>query len=92
MASSEEVVWPGPSQVLGIQIEHHWGTPREPNGNPLRTLREHVRNKGKMKKILPPPKIKRKKIKAPWSACFSLPIGCMYFWFAKLSVTIFGLG
>jgi hypothetical protein len=26
------------------------------------------------------------------SACFSLPIDCMYFWFPKLFVTIFGLG
>jgi hypothetical protein len=26
------------------------------------------------------------------NACFSLPIGCMYFWLPKLLVTIFGLG
>jgi hypothetical protein len=34
--------------------EHPWGTHWEHEENSLRTLREHVRNKGKMKKIPPP--------------------------------------
>jgi hypothetical protein len=50
-----------------------------------------------MKKILPAlphnPKLKKiEKNQGTLSACFSLPTGCMYFWFPKLLVTIFGLG
>jgi hypothetical protein len=39
----------------------------------------------------PPPKLKRKKFKVPRVHAFNLPIGCMYFWFPKLLVIIFGL-
>jgi hypothetical protein len=40
-----------------------------------------------------PPKPKLlKKNQGTLSACFSLPNGCMYIWFLKLLVTIFGLG
>jgi hypothetical protein len=68
--------------------KHPWGTPwelREHIVNLMRTCWElegnMLGNKGKMNKI-----------KAPLGACFSLPIGCMYFWFPKLLVTILGLG
>jgi hypothetical protein len=58
-------------------------------------LKEHVWNKAKMKKNpLPTLATQNVKEKNPgtFNACFSLPIGHMYFWFSKLLVTIFGLG
>jgi hypothetical protein len=60
-----------------------WGTYWEPDGNSLRTQREHIVNQGKMKK---------EKKQGTLSACLSLPIGCMNFLVPKEFVTIFGLG
>jgi hypothetical protein len=51
----------------------------------LGTSREHVGNKGKMKKIIPPPKkyLKEKKKTRHFDCMLSLPIGCMKFPFPK---------
>jgi hypothetical protein len=64
-------------------------------GNLMGTWREHVGNKGKMKKPsspLPNSKLKRKKIMVLWVHASTYPLAGMYFWFPKLFVTIFGLG
>jgi hypothetical protein len=65
--------------AIGNTLEENIGNLK---GNMLRT-------KEKLKKpfpsLTPPPK-------TSLSACFSVPIGCMYFWFPKLLVTIFGVG
>jgi hypothetical protein len=93
-------------KIYGIKVrcywEHPWGThwePREtywePGGNPLETWKEHVGNKGKMKKkpSFPPTQNLKEKIKSRHFECMlSLPIGCMKFLFSKLFLTIFGLG
>jgi hypothetical protein len=54
-------------------------------GNPLRTWREHVGNKGKMKNSSPSPrpglKLKRKKIKAPWVHASAYPLAARIFGF-----------
>jgi hypothetical protein len=41
-----------------------------------------------MKKILPPHKTKKKKNQGTFSACFSLPIGCMYFWHGLMAESV----
>jgi hypothetical protein len=51
------------------------------------TCWEHVGNKGKMKKILGPPKLKRKK-SMHFECMLNLPTSCMKLLFPKL----FGLG
>jgi hypothetical protein len=72
--------------TLGEQIGNLMGTSWELKGN-----------KGKKKKILPPPpcrphpKFKRKKSRH-FECMLSLPIGCIKFLFPKLFITIFGLG
>jgi hypothetical protein len=61
----------------------------------LGTWREHIGNKGKMKKSLPPfpPKLKRKKKSRHFKHMLSLPNGCMEFLLPKLFITILsGLG
>ncbi len=72
--------------------EQHWKL-REHIGNPFGNLKGTCWEQRKNEKTSSPhPKLKRKKNQGTLSACLSLPIGCMYFWFPKLLVTIFGIG
>jgi hypothetical protein len=73
--------------VIGNTIgEHIWNL-----WNKLRTWREHVGNKGKMKKKSHTPNLKEKN-KADFEWMLNLPIGFMKFLFPKLFITIFGMG
>ncbi len=64
------------SKTYGIKArcywEHPWGTQWELGGNPLRTWREHVGNKGKTKKTLPPHL--HPKLKLPWVHASAYPL------------------
>ncbi len=68
------------SRIMRCAIWGHIEEHIENIGNILGAWREHVRNKGKMKKILPPPTQNLKLKKSRHFECMlSLPIGCMKF-------------
>jgi len=69
--------------VIGNLMETHW----EFEGNIKGTKKKQKSSTHP----LPPPKTEKEKIQGTLNACFNLSIGCMYFWFPKLLVTIFGL-
>jgi hypothetical protein len=75
---------------MGTPFGNTLGTYWEPDGNPLETWKEHIGNKGKMKKNLPPlpPKLKRQKKSRHFKHMLSLPIGCMKFLLPKLFIII----
>jgi len=70
----EQNIWDWSEVLLGTPLGNNIGN----LGNILRTSREHVGNKGKMKKILPPSpppkKLKRKQIKARWVHASAYPL------------------
>ncbi len=87
---SGQNIWDQSNVLLGQPFGYtsgtlgtHWAL----DGDPLRTWRNILGTKEKWKKSSTHPrhpKLKRKKNPGTLNACFSLPIGHMYFWFSKL--------